>query len=127
MKKILKYFYDKICGIKNTHHTEIRFTFDQYNNNPHVTLHLSDLNDKTADELAKIFYIFQTGAVQQFLIDKISHISSENNVLFLENVYNSFNKLVPENQEYKNIKNPRQPMIRPIAVFNSHASSKLND
>ena len=122
MKKIFNFIYHKLCKKNIDHRTEIRFTFDEQTKNPNVTLHLSDLNDKTAEELAKIFYIFQTGAVQQFLIDKIAHISSENNIMFLENVYDSYNKLDSTKSKSHNKQN-NLPMIRPLAVFNTHASN----
>ena len=118
MKKIFNFIYNKFCKTNNPH-TEIRFTFNEQTNNPNVTLHLSDLNDKTAEELARIFYIFQTGAVQQFLIDKISHISAENNTLFLENVYDNFNKLDSNHTK----KNSKYPMIRPLAAFNNASNN----
>jgi hypothetical protein len=120
MKKIFNFIYNIFYKTTNLPHTEIRFTFNEQTNNPNVTLHLSDLNDKTADELARIFYIFQTGAAQQFLIDKISHISTESNTLFLENVYDSFNKLDFKNN---NKKNSKYPMIRPLAVFNNASNN----
>lgn len=122
MKKLFNFIYHKFCKKNTDHRTEIRFTFDEQTKNPNVTLHLSDLNDKTAEELAKIFYIFQTGAVQQFLIDKIAHISSENNIMFLENVYDSYNKLDSTKSKINN-KQYKSPMIRPLAVFNTYASN----
>jgi hypothetical protein len=115
MKKLFKYFYNKLYNTNNEHYTEIKFTFDDKTSNPQVSLHISDLNDRTAQEIAQIFYIFQTGAVQQFLIDKITNISEDNNKIFLENIYNNFNKL----NSNKNKKQHKHPMVRPLMVFNN--------
>lgn len=123
MKKLYNYLRSKLLGNKQNL-TEIKFTFDKNATNPSVTLKIKDLEDQTAQELAKIFYILQTGAAQQCLVEKIASISAEENILFLENVYDNFNKLiVSKNKEQNKTVLYNYPMIRPLAAFNNNVSN----
>lgn len=123
MKKFCHYLYNKFVHTHNG--TEIKLTFDQETSHPNITLSLANLDDKTAEELAKIFYVCQSGAIQQVLIDKIATISAEHNVLFLDNVYNKFNALVVTSGSTKsnNLRDHDEPLIKPLEVFNIHASN----
>lgn len=115
MNKIFSYLLNPFK--KHKHYTEIKFSFDQGQTSPNVSLSLSDLGDKTAEELASIFHILQSGAAQQFLIDKIAAMSAQHNMLFLENVYDNYNRMSTLKKS-----NTKSPMIRPLAVFNTHIS-----
>lgn len=116
MNKIFSYFRNKFK--KSKHYTEIKFSFDREQTNPNVSLSLSDLDDKTAEELASIFHILQSGAAQQFLVDKIAAVSAQHNMLFLENVYDNYNRMSTLKKP-----NTKSPMVRPLAVFNTQASN----
>jgi hypothetical protein len=116
MKKIFQYIYQKIIKNKR-HNTEIKLVFNNENKDPNLVLNIGDLEHRTAAELAKVFYILQTGEVQKFLVDKISKISNEYNILFLQSVYDEYNKLTP-----LKIENKKYPVIRPLSVFNSEKS-----
>lgn len=115
MKKLFQYLYK--CIFRNKKHcTEIRLVFNNQNSDPNLILNLGDLENRTAVELAKVFYILQNGSVQKFLVEKIVDVSEQYNSLFLQNVYDEYNKLSPQishpNKEY--------PVIRPLSVFNTN-------
>lgn len=97
--------FKKLFGNKKI--TKLEIIFDE-ESSPKIKLDINSSENKASLDIANIFYILQSGYIQQILIEKIS--SAPDKYQILEKIYNNYSTLN---------KSTDSPIIKPLAAFNS--------